>query len=50
MGDILLDHVSFTYKNGYEAVSDVTLSIRQGESCDSGTKWSWENNNGKNDE
>ncbi|QDW73170.1 ABC transporter ATP-binding protein [Lachnospiraceae bacterium KGMB03038] len=31
MGDILLDHVSFTYKNGYEAVSDVTLSIRQGE-------------------
>ncbi len=31
MGDILLDHVSFTYKNGYEAVSDITLSIRQGE-------------------
>lgn len=31
MGDIFLDHVSFTYKNGYEAVSDVTLSIRQGE-------------------
>lgn len=31
MGDILLDHVSFVYKNGYEAVSDVTLSIRQGE-------------------
>ncbi|MFR1055835.1 MAG: energy-coupling factor ABC transporter ATP-binding protein [[Clostridium] scindens] len=31
MGDILLDHVSFTYKNGYEAVSDISLSIRQGE-------------------
>lgn len=31
MGDILLDHVSFTYKNGYEAVSDVSLSVRQGE-------------------
>lgn len=31
MGDILLDHVSFTYKNGYEAVSDISLSVKQGE-------------------
>lgn len=31
MGDIRLDHVSFTYKNGYEAVSDVSLQIHQGE-------------------
>ncbi len=31
MADILLDNVSFTYKNGYEAVSEVSLSIKQGE-------------------
>lgn len=31
MGNVLLDHVSFTYKNGYEAVSDISLFIGQGE-------------------
>ncbi len=31
MGDIRLEHVSFVYKNGYEAVSDISLFIRQGE-------------------
>lgn len=31
MADILLDHVSFSYKNGYEAVTDLNISIKQGE-------------------
>lgn len=31
MGDVVLDHVSFSYPNGYEAVTDVSLTIKQGE-------------------
>ncbi len=31
MGDVVLNHVSFSYPNGYEAVSDVSLTIKQGE-------------------
>ena len=29
MVDILLAHVSFSYKNGYEAVPDLNISIKQ---------------------
>lgn len=31
MADIFLDHVSFSYSNGYEAVTDLNISIKQGE-------------------
>lgn len=31
MGDIHMNHVTFAYKNGFEAVSDNSICIRQGE-------------------